>query len=96
MEMEVAASPPPALLKGCSSDVEWEWGGREDPRKEGSLPKSSPLPPTMGVDLPEAQECPLLEEEEEEGEVLGPLGVVQAFGEQVVGECQCNAWRPAK
>ena len=69
MEMEVVASPPPALLKGCSSDVGWEWGGREDPRKEGSLPKSSPLPPTMGVDLPEAQECPLWEEGEE---VLGP------------------------
>ena len=48
------------------------------------------------MDLPEAQEYPLLEEEEEEGEVLGPLGVVQALGEQVVGECQCNAWRPAK
>ena len=21
---------------------------------------------------------------------------VEALGEQVVGECQCNAWRPAK
>ena len=96
MEMEVVASPPPALLKGYSSDVGWVWGGREDPRTVGSLPKSKLLLPTIGVDLPEAQECPLLEEEEEEGEVLGPLGVVQALGEQVVGECQCNAWRPAK
>ena len=73
-EMEVVASPPPVLLKGCSNDAGWEWEGKEDPRKEGSLPKSRPLPPTMGVDLPEARECPLWEEEEEEGvgEVLGP------------------------
>ena len=67
MEMEVVESPPLALLKDCSTDVEWEWAGREDPRKVGSLPKSRQLLPTMGVGPPEAQECLLWEVEEEEG-----------------------------
>ena len=72
MEMEVVESPPLALLKDCSTDVEWEWGGREDPRMVGSLPKSRPLLPTMEVGLPKAQGCLLWEEEEEEGVVWGP------------------------
>ena len=72
MEMEVVESPPLALLRDCSTDVEWEWGGRENPKKEGSLPKSRPLLPTMGVGPPEAQGCLLWEEEEEEGVVWGP------------------------
>ena len=73
-EMVVVVSPPPALLKDCSTDVEWEWAGREDPRRVGSLPKSRQLLPTMGVGRLEARGC-LLWEEVEEGEEEGVWGL---------------------